>query len=84
MSSSGTCRVARRDQRRQLAEDPERALLALEALDRVPLEDQLEAGGLCKRLPGVCADTAFRLLRLEKSETLPPILHFGKSLLQMK
>src|ERR1044072_3347076 len=34
--------VARRDQRRQLVEDPERALLALEALDGVALEDELE------------------------------------------
>ena len=43
-------RVARRDQRRQLAEHPERALLALEALDGVPLEDELERRRL--RCPG--------------------------------
>ena len=38
----GNVRVAHGDQGRQLAEDPERALLALQPLDGVPLEDELE------------------------------------------
>jgi hypothetical protein len=38
--------VAGRDQRGQLLEHPERPLLALEALDRVPLEHELERGCL--------------------------------------
>jgi hypothetical protein len=33
--------VARGDQRRQLVEDPERALVALDALDRIALVDEL-------------------------------------------
>ena len=41
MSSSGTALVAGGDQRRKLIADPERRLLALEPLHRVPLEHQL-------------------------------------------
>jgi hypothetical protein len=39
-------RVAGGDQRGQLVEHPERALLPLEALDPVPLQHELERGGL--------------------------------------
>ena len=38
--------VPGRDQRRQLVEHPERALLALEPLDRIALEDEFERWGI--------------------------------------
>ena len=40
--------VALRDQRRQLVEHPERALVALQPLNRVSLQDELE----CRRIGG--------------------------------
>jgi hypothetical protein len=62
----GDVRVARRDQRGELAEDPERALLALQPLDGVALEDQLEGGrlgGATARAPRTSRPLARRLHR---------------------
>src|SRR5581483_12349167 len=42
----GNLLVAARDQRGQLVEDAERALLALESFDRVPLENEVEGRGV--------------------------------------
>ena len=72
----GDVGVAGRDQRRQLVEDPERALLALEPLDGVPLEDELEARGAAS-CRGVCG-TGLGVVRERRGVTVPPLLHFGK------
>ena len=47
-------RVARGDESGQLVEHPERALLPLEALDAVPLENELQRGGLGCRAAAGC------------------------------
>ena len=69
--------VARRDQRRQLVEHPERALLALQALDRVPLQNELEGRRVLQHLANttkneVLASAILWEVKFCRIESLPP------------
>ena len=69
----GDVRVARRDQGRQLVEDPERALLALQALEQLRLRTSSSVGGLAQRLrvTVLLVLTAFLLPGNDKGPRVP-------------